>query len=610
MLASQLREKYLNFFKARGHRIIPSVSLIPENDPSALFISAGMHPLVPYLLGQSHPSGQRLCSVQKCLRTSDIERVGDTFHQTFFEMLGNWSLGDPASPGGIGPDGYWKEEAIPWSFEFLTKELGIGINRLSVTCFAGDDNAPCDLKSAEVWRKLGIPEKRIYFLPKEDNWWGPAGQVGPCGPDTEMFFDTGKPACGSDCRPGCSCGKYFEIWNNVFMEYQKKIKEPTKKGVPVEYEFVSLPQKNVDTGMGVDRTITVLGGLDDSYQNDLLSPLISRIEEISSLKYSQEKNQKPMRIIADHLRAAVFLISDGVVPGNVEQGYVLRRLIRRAVRHGRRMQLEDLFTAKIGAAVIEKMADIYPELILKKQSIFDELTKEEEKFIQTLGRGIKEFEKMAAGVDQDKKISGKEAFFLYETYGFPIELTTEMAGEKGLEVNEEEYRRASEEHQEQSRIGAEKKFAGGLADHSEIVVKYHTATHLLHAALRKILGEEVRQVGSNLTAERLRFDFTYPRKLTEEEIGQVEDLVNKQIQADLPVKMEIMSLEKARQTGALAFFEQKYSDQVKVYGVEGFSREVCGGPHVKSTGEIGPIKIFKEEAVGTGKRRIYAKIAK
>ncbi len=564
--------------------MIPSAPLIPENDPTALFISAGMHPLVPYLLGESHPLGKRLCSVQKCLRTNDIDSIGDTFHQTFFEMLGNWSLGD-----------YWKETMIPWSFEFLTKNLGIPSQKISVTCFAGDQDAPRDEESELLWIKVGIPKERIYFLGKEDNWWGPVGKTGPCGPDSEMFFDTGKEKCGRNCQPGCQCGKFFEIWNDVFMQYNKTSGS----------RFEPLEQKNIDTGMGVERTISVLSGQSDCYENDLLAPLILKIEEISQKKYKDETNKKPMRIIADHLRAATFLFSDGVMPGNVEQGYVLRRLIRRSIRYGRALQLNELFSAQVAEAVIGVMGDVYPELLLKKQIILKELSKEEEKFSQTLSRGIKEFERL---ISRNQKISGKEAFFLYETYGFPWELTSEMAKEKGVPVSEEEFKKAALQHQEKSRMGSEKKFSGGLADHSEQVIKYHTATHLLHAALRKVLGEAVHQIGSNLTGERLRFDFTYPKKLTEAEIEQVENLVNQQILADLPVKMEIMTVSEAKNAGALAFFEQKYGGKVKVYYLGNFSKEVCGGPHVQHTGEIGKIKIFKEEAVGIGKRRIYAKV--
>jgi len=596
MKAAELRQKYFDFFISKGHKLIPSTSLIPENDPSVLFISAGMHPLVPYLLGETHPLGKRLCSVQKCLRTVDIDNVGDGFHHTFFEMLGNWSLGDPASPNGVGQGGYWKEEAISWSYEFLIEHLDINPEKLSVSCFTGDKNAPKDEESALIWRKLGIPKERIYFLPKKDNWWGPAGKTGPCGPDSEMFFDTGRPKCNPKCDVSCQCGKYIEIWNNVFMQYNKI----------AEGRFEPLKQRNVDTGMGVDRVTAVTSGFgDDDYKMELFKPIISKIEEISQKKYEEEINKKPMRIIADHLRAATFLIADGVIPSNVEQGYILRRLVRRAIRYGRALQIDESFISRVAQSVIEVMGSLYPEVKQKKELIFENLNKEEEKFAQTLARGVKEFENL---VSKNQKISGKEAFFLYETYGFPFELTKEMAQEKNLKVDEVGFLKALKAHQERSRIGAEKKFAGGLADHSETVVKYHTVTHLLHASLRKILGDHVHQIGSNLTAERLRFDFTHPNKLTEAEIKQIEEVVNKQIEADLPIKMEMMSLEEAKKAGALAFFDQRYGEKVKVYSIGPFSKEVCGGPHVKKTGEIGKIEIFKEETVGTGKRRIYARI--
>jgi len=586
MTAEELRKKFINFFVGKGHKEIPSASLVPENDPTALFISAGMHPLVPYLLGEPHPLGRRLCSIQKCLRTDDIEEVGDENHHTFFEMMGNWSLGD-----------YWKEEAISWSFEFLTKHLGMNPKYLFVTCFAGDYDAPKDEESAEIWRKLGIPNERIYFLSKKDNWWGPAGKTGPCGPDTEMFFDTGREKCGPDCRPGCHCGKYIEIWNDVFMEYNKT----------VEGRYEPLKQRNVDTGMGVER-VGIFNGIYDNYQTDLFSPIISRIETISGKSYASEENKKPMRIIADHIRAATFIIADGVSPGNVEQGYVLRRLIRRAIRYGRSLQLNEVFTLKVAEKVIEVMGDIYPELQSNKEFIFQQLKEEEEKFSLALNRGLKEFEKIIEKHKDEKKLTGKAAFYLYETFGFPIELTEEIAKEIGYWVDITGFQKEMAEHQKKSKAGMEKRFAGGLADHSEIVVKYHTATHLLHAALRRVLGSQVRQVGSNLTPDRLRFDFTYPKKLSEDQINRVEKLINEQIESSLPVKMEIMSLKDAQKEGAISLFVEKYGEKVKVYTIGNFSKEICGGPHVSNTKQIGKIKIVKEESVGVGKRRIYAKI--
>ena len=575
----------MDFFVEKGHKVIPSASLIPENDPTTLFISAGMHPLVPYLLGEPHPLGKRLASVQKCLRTVDIDEVGDTCHQTFFEMMGNWSLGD-----------YWKETMIPWSFEFLTQVLNIPAEKLSVTVFAGDEDAPRDDETAALWEKVGIPKERIYFLGKADNWWGPAGKTGPCGPDSEMYYDTGKEACGPDCRPGCGCGKYLEFWNDVFLQYN----------CTAEGRFEPLEQRNIDTGVGVERMLMVLNNEYDAYRIDVLWPIIQRIEKISGKSYESEENKKPMRVVADHLRAAVFVIADGVVPANVEQGYVLRRLIRRAVRFGKMLGIEKPFTTEVAESVMEILADVYPEIVADKAKTFSELTQEEERFSRTLARGIKEFEKIVGGLPRGEELAGKVAFFLYETFGFPIELTREMAAEKGILVNEAEFDRAQAEHQKKSRVGAEKKFAGGLADQSEIVVKYHTATHLLHAALRQVLGESVHQVGSNITAERLRFDFTYPQKLTQEQIKAVEDLVNEKIKADLPVTMETMGLEEAKEKGALAFFEQKYAEKIKVYRIGDFSQEVCGGPHVKTTGELGRFEIFKQESSGAGKRRIYA----
>ncbi len=588
MTADELKKNFIDFFEKKGHQLIPSSSLIPENDPTTLFISAGMHPLVPYLLGEPHPLGKRLCSIQKCLRTVDIDAVGDAHHHTFFEMLGNWSLGD-----------YWKETMIPWSFDFLTKDLQVPVRKISVTCFVGDSDAPKDEETAMLWEKVGIPKERIYFLGKEDNWWGPAGQTGPCGPDSEMFFDTGKKPCGPSCRPGCSCGKYFEIWNDVFMQYNKN----------VDGKYEPLKQKNIDTGMGVDRTIAVLSGLDDSYRTELFWPIIQEIEKISGKSYEEITNQKPMRIISDHLRAAVFLISDGVMPSNTEQGYVLRRLIRRAIRYGQGLKMETQFTPQIANTVFQmKMADSYPQLEKNKKTIIEQLELEENRFSKALSRGLKEIGKY-------KKLDGKIAFYLYESYGFPWELTEEIARERRQKIEKEVFEKEFKKHQKLSRKGAEKKFAGGLANHSEQVIKYHTVTHLLHTALRKVLGNQVHQIGSNLTAERLRFDFTYLDKLSDAQIKQVETLVNQKIGQKLPVKMEVMSLEEARKKGALAFFEQKYGEKVRVYSVGPltgsefpFSREVCAGPHVENTSQIGKIEIFRQESSGAGKRRIYARL--
>lgn len=599
MRAAELKKGYIDFFIRKGHKLLPNVSLVPENDPSVLFTTAGMHPLVPYLMGETHPLGKRLCSVQRCLRTDDIDNVGDGFHHTFFEMLGNWSLGD-----------YWKEEALTWSLEFLTDFLGIPKEKISVSCFAGDADAPKDEEAAAIWRKLGIPSTRIYFLPKNDNWWGPAGKTGPCGPDSEIFFDTGKKPCGPNCDVTCHCGKYIEIWNNVFMQYEKRVKKgvSNNNGQEVEYEFVSLKQKNVDTGMGVERTVAVTSRLgDDNYQTEIFSPVIQMIEKISKRKYAGE-DKRPMRIIADHIRAASFLIADGVIPANVDQGYILRRLIRRAVRYGKPLGITGFFTNKVAEVIVQEYSQDYPRLANSKEAIYQKLQGEEEKFSRTLTRGLKELEKILSHLNKGEKLPGRQAFLLYESFGFPFELTKELASEKDIAVDEKEFRQEQKAHQEKSRAGMEKKFAGGLADHSVEVVKYHTATHLLHAALRKILGTHVRQVGSNLTAERLRFDFIHPERLKEEEIKNVEDLVNEQIRLNLPVKMEMMDLEKAKKEGALAFFEEKYGERVKVYSIGNFSKEVCGGPHVDSTGVLGKLKIIKQEAVGSGRQRIYGKL--
>lgn len=591
MTGKELRKKYLDFFVKRGHKIIPSASLIPENDPTTLFISAGMHPLVPYLLGEPHPQGKRLCSVQKCLRTGDIEAVGDTYHHTFFEMLGNWSLGD-----------YWKEEMIPWSFEFLTRVLKIPKEKISITCFAGDENAPKDKETALLWEKAGIPKERIYFLGKEDNWWGPAGKTGPCGPDSEMFYDTRKPSCGPNCRPGCDCGKYLEIWNDVFMQYNKKLKTKNPEQSKEEYEFVPLEQKNIDTGMGVERTTAVLNGFDDDYRTELFWPIIEEIEKLSKKSYENEENKKSMRVIADHVKAAVFVLAEGVVPANTEQGYVLRRLIRRAVRFGKMLGISGQITVSVAEKAVKTMGEFYPETIEAKEKIFKQLSLEEERFSKTLQRGTKEFDKLS----QKGNLTGKEAFYLYETFGFPFELTVEMAKEKNIKVDDREFVKAQKEHQQKSRIGAEKKFAGGLADHSEKTTKYHTATHLVHAALRSVLGGEVRQIGSNITRERMRFDFTYEAKMTNEQIREVEETVNNKIAENLEVEVKVVTLQEAKKQGALAFFEQKYGDKVKMYLIGDFSKEVCGGPHVSFTGELGRFKIVREEALGAGKRRIYA----
>jgi alanyl-tRNA synthetase len=582
----KLVKAYLDFFREKKHAILPSASLIPEHDPTVLFTSAGMHPLVPYLLGQPHPLGKRLANNQKCLRTGDIDEVGDPSHNTFFFMLGNWSLGD-----------YFKKEAIEWSFEFLTdkKWLGLDEERISVSCFAGDKDAEKDEESAKHWERLGIPKERIYFFPKEDNWWGPAGKTGPCGPDTEMFYDTGKEKCGKDCKPGCFCGKYFEIWNDVFMQYNKT----------AEGKFEKLKQHNVDTGMGVERTIATLQGKKSVYETELFKPMMEKIKQLS-----KEYNEKSARIIADHIRAVVFVLGEGkgIVPSNVEQGYVLRRLIRRSVRHGRLLGIKGSFTKEVAKKVIDIYAEEWPELRKNSGTILKEIEAEEEKFAKVLGQGVRMFEKI---LRKAGKISGKDAFLLYQSFGFPLEMTVEIATEKGLKVDKKAFEKEFEKHQELSRKATAGKFKSGLADHSETAIRMHTATHLLHAALRKVLGEHVQQKGSNITPERLRFDFSHSEKVTKEQLQKVEKLVNQAIKAKTPVTKQETSLEKARKEGALAFFDTKYvPEKVSVYTIGSFSKEVCAGPHVKNTGEIGKFKIVKEESVSAGVRRIKAVLQK
>jgi len=601
--STELRQKYLDFFKSKNHTIIGSASLIPENDPTVLFTTAGMHPLVPYLLGQKHPSGTRLADVQKCVRTGDIDEVGDTSHFTFFEMLGNWSLGD-----------YFKEDSIKWSFEFLTdkKWLGLDIAKLAVTVFEGDADAPRDEFSADVWKKSGMPENRIAYLPKKNNWWGPAGQTGPCGPDTEIFYWRGTSEFPPvDSNPKNDEENWLEIWNNVFMEYFKN-----EKG-----EFEPLKQKNVDTGMGMERTIAVINGLTDTYQIDTMWPLIQKIEEISGREYVENKDvTKAMRVIADHLRTSTMIMGDdrGIGPSNVDQGYIVRRLIRRAVRYGKIIGLKENFCSIISEKVIEIFGDIYPEVKKNKEFILMEMAREESKFRNTIEQGIKEFEKLVDGFrlafEKTGKlintISGKQAFKLYDTYGFPLEMTMELAVEHGLNVDVDDFNVAFKRHQELSRAGAEQKFKGGLADTSEISTKYHTATHLMHSALRKVLGSHVEQRGSNITADRMRFDFSHPEKMTDEQKQQVEDMVNEVIVKNYPVTFAEMSVEEAKKQNAIGLFEDKYGESVKVYTVgnnqEIYSREICGGPHVKNTGVLGKFKIIKEEAVSSGVRRIKA----
>lgn len=586
----ELRNKYIDFFKSKGHKHIPSGSLIPENDPTVLFTTAGMHPLVPYLLGQKHPEGTRLVNWQKCIRTGDIDDVGDPSHLTFFEMLGNWSLGD-----------YFKKEAIEWSFEFLTKVLGFTTKKLHITVFEGDKDAPKDTESYNFWKNVGISESHIHFKPKKDNWWGPAGLTGPCGPDTEMFIDTGKEPCSNSCSPGCSCGKYFEIWNDVFMQYNKD-----KEG-----NYSPLSQQNVDTGMGIERTVAMFEGKKSVYETTIFLPIINAIEKLSNKKYGQnEAVDKSIRIIADHLRASVFIIGDerGIAPSNVGAGYVLRRLIRRAIRHAKNIGIEEKFLSKIAFVIIDLMKEFYSELDKNKDQIYQELDTEEEKFEATIRSGLKEIQKILPELERTNanRIPGEVAFKLYDTYGFPIEFTEEIASEHKFTVDREGFNKKYEEHKKLSKAAQTNSFKGGLADHSEETTKLHTATHLLHRALKNILGEHVNQKGSNITIERLRFDFTHPEKIDKDTLQKVEDMVNEQIQKKLTVTMKVMSLEEAKNVGATALFTNKYDSQVKVFFIGDFSIEVCGGPHVKNTGELGHFKILKEQSSSRGVRRIKA----
>ncbi|MFA5514036.1 MAG: alanine--tRNA ligase [Sphaerochaetaceae bacterium] len=594
MKANELRQNFIDFFVSKEHVQISGASLIPENDPTVLFTTAGMHPLVPYILGQEHPAGKRLVNYQKCIRTGDIDVVGDPHHLTFFEMLGNWSLGD-----------YFKEGAIRYSYEFLTKHLGIDADKLSVTVFAGDEDVPKDDQSATIWESLGIPRERIYFLPREDNWWGPAGETGPCGPDTEMFIDTGRQKCSSDCRPGCSCGKYFEIWNDVFMEYRK-----TAEGT-----YVPLERKCVDTGMGIERTIAVLQGKKSVYETEVFTPIIKEIEKLGTLRYLEdEQSDTSVRIVADHLRTSVFILGDqrGVKPSNVGQGYILRRLIRRAVRHGRKLNISGEFLSTLAPVVIKMYQDAYPELKTNSEFIITELSTEEKKFSTTLQKGEHEFEKLLPNLLKGKNrvINGRIAFKLYDTYGFPIELTEELAQEHDFSVDIEGFNEAFKKHQELSRAGGEQQFKGGLADHDELTTALHTATHLLHKALRMVLGDHVEQKGSNITPQRLRFDFTHGEAMTKEQLEKVEEIVNNVIREDMPVSYKTMSIEEAKEQQAIALFDAKYGEQVKVYSVGNFSKEVCGGPHVDRTGTMGHFKIQKEQSSSAGVRRIRAVLEK
>ncbi len=586
--SEQLRNLYIEFFKSKGHKQIQSASVIPENDPTVLFTTAGMHPLVPYLLGEKHPQGRRLTDFQKCIRTGDIDEVGDSSHCTFFEMLGNWSLGD-----------YFKQQMIPWSYEFLTSEqyLGIDKNKIAVTVFAGDETAPTDEESAKLWENCGINKDDIYFLPKKHNWWGPAGTTGPCGPDTEMFIKV-KEKCSKDCSPACDCGAFLEIWNDVFMAYNK-LSDGT---------YAELQQKNVDTGMGLERTLCVLNGKKSVFDTDLFVDALKKLEELTGKKYEKNaKITKAFRVILDHIRTSVFMIGDekGIVPSNVDQGYILRRILRRAIRYARQVELKEDGLLEIARVFVNKYKNIYPELETNKNKIENEIVKEYQKFTRTLEAGLKEFEKTIKKLNSDT-IDGVTAFHLFDTFGFPLEITKELARENNLKVDEEGYKKAFDEHQKKSRAGSEQKFACGLADNQEATTHLHTATHLLHAALKKVISNNICQKGSNITAERLRFDFNLERPCTKEELEKVENLVNDIINQNIPVVMKEMTMEQAKKQGFVGLFTNKYGEIVKTYSIGDFSKEICGGPHANSTGELGQFKIVKEQSCSAGIRRIKA----
>ncbi|MFA6458384.1 MAG: alanine--tRNA ligase [Patescibacteria group bacterium] len=594
MKSDELRQKYLEFFAARGHAILPSASLIPENDPTVLFTTAGMHPLVPYLLGEKHPAGTKLSSCQKCIRTGDIDEVGDCCHLTFFEMLGNWSLGD-----------YWKKEALSWSFEFLTQVLQFPLEKLAVSVFAGDDDAPFDAESFEIWKSLGMPENRIAKLPKKNNWWGPAGQTGPCGPDSEMFFWTGDGAAPNSFQESCEDPRWVEIWNDVFLQFEKT----------AEGKFIPLAQRNVDTGMGLDRVAAILQKQPTVFETDLFAPIIAKIKELSvgnGHAHSLQERERSERIVADHLRAASFIIGDprGVPPSNVDAGYIVRRLIRRAIREARKLGFDftQTFTTQIVEVVIENAGKHYPELVQNSAKILLEFEKEENQFKKTLEKGERE---IASFLEKNNSVDGEKAFYFYETFGFPLELTEEFLREKNSAIqNPEKFFAAQKAHADQSRTASAGKFKGGLADDSETVSQLHTATHLLNAALRKILGDHISQKGSNITAERLRFDFNHSEKMTPEQIAAVEQFVNDAIARDLPVDCAELSVDEAKASGAVGVFDSKYGEKVKVFSVGDVSKEICGGPHAKNTGELGHFKIKKEESSSAGVRRIKAVLTK
>ena len=581
MKAIEIRNKYLNFFKKHGHVVIPSAPLIPENDPSVLFTTAGMQPLVPYLLGEPHPAGTRLTDYQKCVRTNDIDEVGDNRHLTYFEMLGNWSLGD-----------YFKEESIQMSYDFLTKELGIPVEKLSVTCFAGDEDCARDEVTSSCWKKAGIPEERIYYFGKDDNWWI-AGETGPCGPDTEMFYDTGKPKCSPECNPSCGCGKYVEIWNNVFMEFYKD-----ENG-----KYSKLKQHNVDTGLGLERMTMLLEGKETPFETELFAPIMDKLVELQKVD-----NIASRRIVAEHLRSSMMIICDGGRPSNVDRGYILRRLIRRMVRHMNKLQISLDELSTLIDINVDNLKEMYPALEANKEIIKNVILEEKDKFVKTLEKGEKEFAKEVGQVKEQGEniVPGKVVFRLYDTYGFPPEVTEELATENGMKIDKEGFDKLFKEHQEKSRAGSEQKFKGGLASTGEMETKYHTATHLLNAALKQVLGSHVHQRGSNITAERMRFDFSHPAKMTDEEKQKTEDLVNEWITEAIPVEHLEMKKDDAIKMGAEAMFIEKYGDIVSVYKIGDVSIELCGGPHVSNTSELGHFKIKKEESSSSGIRRIKA----
>lgn len=583
----ELKRLWLEFWTSKGYKTIPSASVVPENDATVLFTTAGMHPLVPYLLGEKHPMGDKLCDYQACIRTNDIDDVGDPSHCTFFEMLGNWTLGECN-----------KREMIKNSFAFLTEKLGIPKDRLAVSVYAGDENAPRDTEAHDAWVEAGLEDAQVFYLPKENNWWALGGGTGPCGPDTEMFFDTGKPKCCDTCSPACDCGKYLEIWNDVFMQYYVK-----EAGQPVE----KLARPNIDTGMGLERTVCVLNGVESVYDTGIFKDVIDYLSKFANAPYVEENIKKSYRVICDHIRASVFILSSGITPAPVGQGYVLRRLIRRSVNHARKIAIEKQQILEVAKIYVNEYQEYYPEIKEKQDLILKELDEEIEKFSKTIQLGQKEFEKVAF-YSKDKTINGKTAFRLYDTFGFPLELTIEMAKEIGYNVDEDGYHKAFLEHQEKSRTAAAGTFKGGLSDTSDNTARLHTATHLLLAGLQTLFDENIVQKGSNITPERLRFDFNFPRKMLPEELKQLEDFVNDAIKKEIDVTCEEMTLDQARASGAKGIFANKYGDKVKVYTIGNVSKEICGGPHANNTRELKSFKIIKEESSSSGVRRIKAVI--